>query len=165
MNFFIDDEHWDIEGYWKQIKTLESRLSKRSFRFFSTHSFHDAYFISLNIRNTYRLLKRRQADPTSIEAKIVDYMDDYEYIIIWREVTKVCFSFDEKDKIFVDEEGKEYFGGVNLKGIDSWGYDELTILNDVYLSHEILFHSGARLLIHFKSLDYKRSLKKIHLRY
>ncbi|MGH4124341.1 MAG: hypothetical protein ACREV6_15550 [Clostridium sp.] len=36
-------------------------------------------------------------------------------------------------------------------GFDDWGYDELIPVNEDILSHEILFVSGATILIYFKN--------------
>lgn len=62
MKYFISDDHWDIDGYWKQLRTLSNRFSKETFEFISTHSFHDASVVELNISNTS--LIRRTLDPT-----------------------------------------------------------------------------------------------------
>jgi hypothetical protein len=37
------------------------------------------------------------------------------------------------------------------RGMDCWLYDELLVLDEDTLSHEILFASGAKLLLHFKN--------------
>lgn len=38
------------------------------------------------------------------------------------------------------------------RGFDDWGYDEFLPVDEQFLSHEILFASGATILIHFKNL-------------
>jgi hypothetical protein len=40
--------------------------------------------------------------------------------------------------------------------IDDWGYAELTSADKNYLRHEILFSSGAIILIEFRKFSHKR---------
>ena len=161
MKYFIDeDKHWDVEGYWRQLSSLEDRLSKHAFDFFSKNSFHDAIIISFNVLNMACVFKKRQHDPTVIEARIINYNDDYQYMIKWSGVVKFEFSFDGRKKAYIGCDGKEHYQEKDLSGLEGWAYDELTVLDDKYLSHEIELHSGAKILLHFKNIDYKRLKKK-----
>lgn len=160
MKYLIDpDEHWDIEGYWASLESLKDRLSKRSYSFFKKHSFHDGLVVEFSIRNMSLKFKKRQENPTVIVAKVIDYLDDYEYQIIWSGVSKVNFDFDINDKVVIDEDGKRY-NEKDYTGLETWNIDELTILDDDFLSHEIELHSGAKIKIIFKSINFKRAQKK-----
>lgn len=163
MKYFIDpDNHWDLDGYWKSVPLLRNRLSKRVYSLITSHTFHDALVLSFAIKNVSKTKKRRFEDPTVVEAKVIDYMDDYEYTLQWSGVSKINFSYDKADKVYIDESGQRY-NEKDYQSLESWNFDELLILDDTYLSHEIELHSGTRILIHFRKLDYKRSLKKVRL--
>ncbi|WP_338552518.1 hypothetical protein [Paenibacillus sp. KS-LC4] len=44
------------------------------------------------------------------------------------------------------------------RGMDDWGYDELLMMDEKTISHEILFASGSTFLIHF--IDHGISVRK-----
>lgn len=144
MKYFIDETaHWDVEGYWNQFRFLKERLSKPAYNFFLKHSFHDASVMSIALINTpIRGIKGKKN--VNIEASLIDYFDENEYIIKWKNVVKFKCDYNMNSNI------------VQNNWLEQWAYDELTILNDKYLSHEILLKSGVILLIYFKYLEVKR---------
>lgn len=40
---------------------------------------------------------------------------------------------------------------LDLKALRDWGYEEILDVNEDVLSHEILFSSGSKILIHFSN--------------
>ncbi|MFF2912419.1 hypothetical protein [Paenibacillus sp. NPDC057934] len=154
MKYFISDDHWDIDGYWKQLKCLSTRFSKETFNIISNHSFHDARLLELNISNTS--LIKRVLDPTNIEAKLQD-IDGYEYAIQWSGVNNLEISFSGRKKIYRSVEADDYYLEMeDRRGLEEWAYDELTPIDDTYLQHEITLHSGAFVNFVFRRLIVKR---------
>lgn len=45
-------------------------------------------------------------------------------------------------------------------GFDDYGYNEFLEVDDNILSHEVLFASGATILVHFKKLSIRREEKR-----
>ncbi|TVX97579.1 hypothetical protein [Cohnella terricola] len=154
MKYFISDEHWDIDGYWKQLRSLSNRFSKDTFNVISNHSFHDARVLELNISNTSLL--RRSLDPTSIEAKIQD-IDGYEYVIQWSGINQLDLSFSGKKKIYRSDEADDYYLELeDRRGLEEWAYDEITSIDNTYLQHEITLHSEALIKLIFRRMIVKR---------
>lgn len=69
-------------------------------------------------------------------------------------------SFDARKKVYIGQDNKEHFYEEDRRGLDEWAYDEISIVDEVYLSHEIELHSGTIINLHFKSLAYKRIEKR-----
>jgi hypothetical protein len=148
MKYFVSDDHWDINGYWEQLKTLETRMSKRSFKFFSKHSFHDAKVESFSIINTRD--NRTTKYPTRIEAILCEG-NGITYKVIWDKVISFQFKFQAEESI-------------NWIGLDDWIYDEITSFNNESLNHEILLSSGAIIIINFRRIDYQRIQGRFDIR-
>jgi len=47
MKYFVDDDHWDVMGYVKELKRLLPRFNKETSNFLKNHSFHDGKVVSL----------------------------------------------------------------------------------------------------------------------
>lgn len=141
MKYFVSEDHWDVNGYWEQVKLLESKMSKRSYKFFSTHSFHDfsvnSFFI-INKRNNTRTNKY----PTRIEA-LLTHRNRNTYKVIWDRVIGLQLNYLAEENL-------------NWIGLDDWTYDELTLNDDGSLNHEIQLSSGASINIRFERIDYQR---------
>lgn len=164
MKFFVDpDNRWDLHGYAAQFPTLQPRLSKHVYQFFSKNSFHDATFLGLNVINEGLPGRRRTKDPTTVEIRLW-HVNEYIYALRYSGVAKIELSFDWKRQRIIGVDGVERPVSGDWRGLDEWGYDELTVFNDTYLSHEILFHSDATLLMHFRRLDFTRSKSKLRYR-
>jgi hypothetical protein len=161
MKFFVDpDNHWDLKGYREYIPTLKPRLSTHAYEFFSKNSFHDATFLGLTMINEDALPgRRRSKDPTIVEIRLW-HRNEYQYTLRYTGIAKIELSFDWKRQRIVGLDGVERPFPGDWSGLGEWGYDELTVVDETYLSHEILFHSEATLLLYFRHLDYKRSQKK-----
>ena len=111
------------------------------------------------INNGNWYFERRIENPTTIEAHLVDYMNGFEYTVIWGGVVRFEFSFDAREKKYIGLDGKFHHYRKDTHGIANWDTDEITIHNNKYLSHEILLHSGATIILLFTDLDYKRGTK------
>jgi hypothetical protein len=157
MKYFVSEDHWDVVGYWEQIHSIKPRISQRAYRFFSKHSFHDAKVEYFKIQNIRPPFGKRQCDnPTNCCAKLVEYGGDNEFIVFWKNVSKIDISFDTRARTFISENGEEKPQEKDYIGLDWWCYDEITVFDEKYLSHEIMLCSGDKIRLLFKTMNYKR---------
>lgn len=163
MKYFVsEDDHWDLDGYLRHIPTLRPRLSQRVFRFFSNNSFHDARLLQINVVNAAAERVSRR-DPTVVEISLA-HRNGYVYSLRYTGVVRIDLTFDGRlSGYFGLLVGPDDDHKADRQGFHEWGYDELTEHDREYLSHEVLFHSQARLTIHFRRLSLKRSLRKHHV--
>jgi len=82
--------------------------------------------------------------PTVIELFLQPMNRSYpKYHLRYSSVRRVCFDFPSDRPLFHSEAG----------GLDDWGYDEITAADRQFLRHEVIFSSGAELLIEFTKLS------------
>lgn len=81
VKYFVDpDTHWDVAGYWQQLDSLKTRLSKSAFRSLSQTSFHDAELLALHCINLGPWGRRRTKDPTEVTLELW-HPNEYVYTL------------------------------------------------------------------------------------
>ncbi len=70
MKYFVDDDHWDVMGYSKELKKLLPRFNKETANFLKNHSFHDGKVVSLTFLNKENGITK---DPTTILKDFILY--------------------------------------------------------------------------------------------
>lgn len=55
MEYFVNDEHWDIEGYYKNLEQLSKRLGT-SYQFLKDNSFHDYRLVKMEVKELENLV-------------------------------------------------------------------------------------------------------------
>lgn len=142
MNSEIEEEAEEAERQWtkniqeyvEKYREMENRLPKRTYDFFLKNSFHDCRVEKMElIHEQYGSL-----DPIKIKVTVTDEVETWE--ITYKGVSKIMTNYQNDKTPFSTR-----------RGFDNWGYDELLIVDENTLSHEILFASGAVLLVHFKN--------------
>ncbi|KQL50496.1 hypothetical protein AN964_22835 [Heyndrickxia shackletonii] len=152
MKYFVDDDHWDVMGYSKELKKLLSRFNKETSNFLKNHSFHDGKVVSLTVLNQEN---GRTKDPTTIKMVIEQYEEDAGiYEIQWLNVRKFLMDYDIKRNVYGNKPNEIVFGG--RRGLDEWGYDEILPLSRRKLQHEILLHSQTKILIHSSDIKIRK---------
>jgi len=138
--------------YMAQLELLRPRLSQKAYRFFKTEILHDGRLLAFiagdgvghDVHGSQRFdIKARN---TSVMIQVLGANLDLLYTLKYTKVTKVLFEFPSEEPLFY-EEGDQ---------IGDWGYDELTAASYMHLRHEVLFASGATILIEFKHFAYKK---------
>lgn len=123
------------EAYSKVFEGIKHRLTKKFLKMYSdAHGFHDSAFLSFEVIQP----KRWANDPISVQLVISD--GEFKWTLTYRKVKKVMMNYDSD----TEEHSTKW-------GIDTWGYDEFIPSDDNYLLHEILFASGATVLIEFEN--------------
>lgn len=151
VKYFVDpDTHWDIAGYWEQLRSLEPRLSRPAFGILSRTSFHDAELLEIKVNNLSTWGRPRRMDPTEVVVRLW-HPNEYVYALTYSGVTSINFGFSGRTSAC---------SGADRRGVDDWLYDELTRYDDTYLSHEVEFASGAVLLLLFRRIACSRSTAK-----
>lgn len=144
MKYFIDDDHWDVTGYAKELKKLLPRFNKETANFLKNNSFHDGKVVSLTVLNKEN---RKTKDPTTIKIVVEQYEEGGGiYEIQWINARKFLMDYDNPNKIV--------FGG--RKGLDDWGYDEIVPLSKKKLQHEIFLFSQTKIIIHCSTIKIRK---------
>jgi len=132
----LSDEEWKNNAnlYWSRFTHLEERLPKKVYQLFKSRSFHDATLKGLNIKQSNHKYK----NVVNLEISITDSEGDW--IVTYSNV----LTFNLK-----------YMEQTIGQGFNDWAYDELLDFNDKYLSHEIIFASGALVHVIFPDKNIK----------
>ena len=126
------DIQWqaNAKAYQEMFKSLGNRFSKKTFELLSKNSFHDLQLVNLQIIHGRYGLEY----PVSVILSIGNREK------LWH------LQYKKVMKLQIDYEPENFVEG---RGFHDWGYDEFIAIDDDALSHEILFASGAKILIYF----------------
>lgn len=114
------------------FEIVKDRLSKKYLEiYFRNHGFHDFQIKNIVLSHQQYGVK----NPISVEIYITNGSETYK--IAYKSVTKFDINYES------DIEAK--------RGFDDWGYDEFLPIDELFISHEILFASGATIFIYFKN--------------
>ena len=147
------DRLWE-EGmveYIAQLETLQPKLSARNYNFFRHHSLHDGCVAELRVidRNAENMraegryhVTPMQRSPVIVAIEVLS--GDFAYTL----------TFSKVSALRIDSPAEETLPGWG--GFGDWGYGELTEAGERTFRYEVLFSSGAALLIEFAAFSYKR---------
>lgn len=135
------------KAYWKVFEKNKNRLSKKFLKMYSdAKGFYDHNFHGFEVIQS----KRWAGDPIKVNIVVSD--GDSKWTLTYKQVKKVIMSYDSA----IEERTYKW-------GIQTWGYDEFLPFDENHLTHEVLFSSGASILIQFKNKNLfivKESLEK-----
>lgn len=150
MQYLIDEDHWDLEGYAEQKEKILGRFNKETARFLKNNSFHDGKVVSINILNQEN---GETKDPTTVKM-IIEHRNEELYEVQWINVRKFFMDYDIKRNVYANAPHKIAFGG--RRGLDEWGYDELLPLSKKKLQHEILLFSQTTIQIYCSNVKIRK---------
>jgi hypothetical protein len=136
--------------YRRQLDELKTRLSEGSWEFFDSVSLHDGTLLAMRVGDdidklfpTYKsiLVNRRIL---SVELEVLSHDETRLYTLRYDRLHRVVFDFPSPHHWYFR------YNDVGANPIDDWMADELTSVNEQVLRHEVLFSSGATLLIDFE---------------
>jgi hypothetical protein len=157
----------DWERYRKHLASLRPRLSKKTWKYFwegfAETGIHDARLIALTIGDSLRPVPvRSRLNPVTIKAEFINQSSKYLFSFNYSKIKRFDFQFDATagehpidlatDKDFHD--APAYLERNELGDVMG---DELTAVDNVYLRHEILFVSQARVVIEAAKLSFTQS--------
>lgn len=139
----IAEKQWkkNVEEYAKLFEGINHRFSKKFLNVYSKEdNFHDYELKEICVSQG----KAGYSDPVKVDMII------YNQVNMWR----ISYTGIEKTSL-------DYFRICPSPrhfqyGFDEYKYDEFYEINDKLLSHEILFGSGAILLIYFNKVSIKK---------
>ena len=142
MNYFTEEKH-DLEGYMNNLRTLTKVLDIDTHNFLLNNSFQDSLISEITLENNYNpeVPDDSQESIVSISSS-AKHWDNNRYQLLWTDVTVYLIDFDiSRNKLF--ESQKILFN----HGLDEWSHDELTLLDNGRLRHEIYLFSQTTIII------------------
>ncbi|WP_110930293.1 hypothetical protein [Paenibacillus bouchesdurhonensis] len=126
---------WDENEalYHQRFQKLKDKLPRQVFDLYNSRSFHDSNLIEVKINQ----LDTNTTRPINVEITLTDGESCWR--IIYKKIIKLQVDYSENDTLF------------RFQGFGDWGYEEILDVNEDVLSHEILFSSGSKILIHFSN--------------
>ncbi|EGW39340.1 hypothetical protein [Desulfosporosinus sp. OT] len=138
-------DQWKLndEAYTIKFQSLEARFSKKAFDFFKRSSLHDSSLNDIVIEH------KEFGRAKKITVSIILTDQERVWTITYKKVSKISVDYVKKKGLYN-----------NQKGFDDFGYDEFLDVDEDTLSHEILFASGAKSLVHFANKNIFVTVKK-----
>jgi hypothetical protein len=128
--------HWteNSKTYADLYPQLQNRLSRKVYDHFKTKDFHGYLLRSVEVKHSdYGILN-------PLEFAIIVTNDIEEWNITFKKIKKLELKFECGESDFEQR-----------RGFDDWRYNEILIVDDDTLSFEVLFASGATILVHFRN--------------
>jgi hypothetical protein len=148
-----------LRAYREQLETLRASLPEHVFAFFDRADIHDGELLHLEIRDGSRPAPLNQLPrpwivpgdhPVRAEVAIVDTYDRQIWGLRYSAIRRILVDFpSDKPMFYQDGEG---FGDVACH--------ELSACGEGFLRHEILFATGATLLVEFKDVEVHSRLRQ-----
>jgi len=141
-----------LRAYRGQLEAMRPRLPDHVFAFFDRADIHEGELLHLDIRDGSRAAPLDQLPrpwivpgdhPVRMELAILDVYDKQVWTLQYRAIRRILVDFPSQTPLFYQD--GEGFGDV--------GCHELTDRGDGFFRHEILFATGATLLVEFKDID------------
>ncbi|MCT8976979.1 hypothetical protein N4T77_10220 [Clostridium sp. CX1] len=153
LNSDSDEEREDAKKQWtknskeygERFEKLKYKLPKRFLQIFmKEYGFHDYYLTDLQIIHEtpgYR-------NPVKVILTITD--TEKSWNIIYHGIKDIDVKYTSEPYVRPGKTKKYY------DGFDIYGYNEFNEVDEETLSHEILFASGATILVSFRKISIKK---------
>ncbi|WP_080145793.1 hypothetical protein [Marinilactibacillus piezotolerans] len=151
MNFFTEETS-DIEGYRKNLKSLQGKLDKQTSAFMLQDSFHDGMPLEIKICNPFEQTEYEEIADSIVDINMkIRHWNETAYELYWTNVMRYTMDFDiSRNSIVGTDEVLHY------RRLDEWGYDELTLSTNGKLHHEIQLFSGTTIIIECSQFHIKK---------
>jgi len=139
--------------YRRQLNVLRPRLPDDVWTFFDSVSLHDGTLLVLRVGDdidkrfpTHRsiLVNKRRL---SVELEILNHDETRLFTLRYDRLHRVVFDFPTAVPWY------SRFADPASDPIDDWMSDEVTAVDEKVLRHEVLFSSGATLLLEFETIS------------
>ncbi|QJE00380.1 hypothetical protein HH212_10385 [Massilia forsythiae] len=141
-----------LRAYHAQLEAMRPRLPEHVFAFFERVDIYEGELLRLDIADGSRPAPLGQPPrpwvapgnhPVRVALDILDVYDQLVWTLRYRTVRRILVDFPaEPPLLYRDGEG---FGDL--------GYHELTDAGDGFFRHEILYASGATVLVEFREVE------------
>jgi hypothetical protein len=148
-----------LRAYRGQLEGLRGRLPEHVFAFFDRADIHDGELLHLDIRDGSRPAPLDQLPrpwivpgdhPVRVELAILDTYDRQVWTLQYSAIRRILVDFPSNKALFYQD--GDGFGDV--------GVHELTDCGDSFFRHEILFATGATLLVEFKEVEVRSRMRE-----
>jgi len=142
---------WDKndEEYYKIFEKVEKLLPKKFLKIYKQeYGFHD-----YELKN-YEVIHGKQGYKDPVAVNIVISNTEKTWNIGYEKIKKIVINYELQPDVFGRKRRREY------RGFDDYGYNEFYQINEKTLSHEILFASGATILVHFEKISINKASEK-----
>lgn len=135
----IARQQWDensskYSGVFENVKKMPPKNFLKVY--YANYGFHDYQLVKFDILNDS--MTRRKA----VNANLIIGDGENTWNISYKNISKISIEYN-----YVNPEFQHNYG------FDDYGYDEFIEVDKEIISHEILFASGATLLIHFRKIS------------
>jgi hypothetical protein len=140
-----------FRDYRAQLDAMKNRLPANAYQFFSEADIHDGELLEFRVADGSRPAPLGEpaqrwnsvgGHPVRAKLAVLDAYHRIVWYLEYRLVRRVVVDFPGDEPIFNHEDG----------GFGDWGYHELTDAGDGFMRHEVLFRSGATLLVEFRDI-------------
>jgi len=139
--------------YEEQLKAVLPRIGDEYRTFYLDESLHDGRLLSFTTGDAIDFDLRStteydiNATNSSVRIRVLHHSLNQVFILNYSSIRRVVFDYPSDAPLFHFAEGWH---------IGDWGYDELTIADENYLRHEVLFSSGTSIVIEFKDFSFEK---------
>lgn len=145
MEYFTENKN-DLEGYRKNIESLQGLLDHETYSFMLDNSFHDSLLNKLAVLNNQNNKEPYDSkiSPVSVCAQLTHW-NDKKYELLWEDVSVYSVDFDVTRNKMVET-------GLILyeRGLDQWSHDELVYTKKGLFHHQIILFSRTKVIIKCK---------------
>ncbi len=136
------------ESYKKYIIDVIKPAKRSLYNFYLRNDRYDGRLLSFStgdavncdIHNKRDLRKNRIA----VKMEVINGDSDKIYCLQYKKVQRIVFDFPSEEPLF----------NIAANKVGDWGYDEMHLLKNGSFRHEIVFSSGAVILIEFTDFMY-----------
>jgi hypothetical protein len=143
-------KQWDRNNrlYQKHLNKILPNVPKKAQNFFGKVSLHDGTLLKFSTGD--KMKKGRDGDyfiaGSFAEIEVLCPRGTYIYTLSYPVIRKCIVDFHSNSPFLPDKE----------RIYEDWGYHEFSLTKDKWMRHEILFSTGATILLEFKRFSYKR---------
>lgn len=148
MKYFTENKN-DLDGYRKNIESLEDILDDETYTFMLNNSFHDSVLDKLTVLNNIEETTNSESCEVSVVAELTSW-DDKKYELLWKNVTVYFVDFD-----IARNKGVHTNQILYERGLDQWFHDELVLTPKGLLHHQIILFSQTKMIIKCKKFSIK----------
>jgi hypothetical protein len=152
---------WDrrFKAYQTSLESILPRLNRGARRFFQNALvLHDGTLTRMEVGDRVNDADGKATRNTANRRQLVvrlfvlsDRVDQHCYTLEYKNIERIELNYPGKMKLFPS--------GM-FSDLGDWGYDELTSVENELFRHEILFSSGATIIIDFRQVSVRRKRAK-----
>jgi hypothetical protein len=150
---WANDQEWEqlLVAYRNNLSVLCERLRAASMAFFEDADVHDGHLVEFRVSQPVTTQSWDGAPetehPVNVQLVVREKHSTRTWVLKYSTVRSVVVDYPSRHPLFP-------IGG---EGFGDWGYHELTDAGDGFLRHEVLFATGATLLVEFGDIEVEQA--------